>query len=60
VGEGFVRLPVEVDRPKVNKVEAAADGSFSNDFKFFGGDFGEGGQELALITVCGLSNGEGG
>ncbi|MGL5083460.1 MAG: hypothetical protein ACRC8A_18425 [Microcoleaceae cyanobacterium] len=46
VGEGFARLPIEIDCPKVDEIKAAADG-----FQFFGGDFGEGGQELGELDV---------
>lgn len=53
VGEGFTGLPVEVDRPKVDEVKAAFDGAFSDGFKFFGGDFGEGRQKLGEFEIDG-------
>lgn len=36
VSEGFARLPVEVDRPDIKKVNAAADGAIADGFEFFG------------------------
>jgi hypothetical protein len=53
VGEGFARLPVEVDRPKINKVKAACDRPFFDGFQFFGGRFGQGGDELGEFDVYG-------
>jgi hypothetical protein len=53
VGEGFARLPVEIYCPKINEIEAAADGAFSDGFEFFAGHFGEGGEELGKFEVYG-------
>ena len=53
MGEGFTGLPVEIDRPKVDKIKATADRAIADGFEFFGGDFGKRGQKLGEFDIDG-------